>query len=604
MFFFDNDQINITLLQKPNSSGFLNLQKSLELYKDYIHFLEFSELQNSEFLNFKNALVIFFDNSLDHQELLIHMQKIKETHPQAFLYYYCEAGDEQTAQQCLAIGIAGFIYKDRPLSIWPIIKHNVYAKNNDSIGKSEIDHDDKKFQKIFKQLDRTLIAADSFLWEIEFPSFKTNVYSAKEEVLGWKIDKLMNKFESWKNLIHPEDRDLVLKSMDEHLKFKKEYRVEYRTLSASGDYLWTISIGQAEWNEQNEPTVFYGVSTNIDPLKKIEQNYRKTSDKFAAFFNNSKDALLIVDTNTLEILDCNQQASELYGYTKSELMQMMITDLSLEIEKTQQAFIKRVSSVSIRKHKKKDGSPIFIEVSAGYFEADGRHLTASALRDITQRVHDQNKLKISLSEKELLLKEVFHRVKNNLQIVVSILKVQVDGIEDLQTKSIIEQCIHRVMSMSLAHEQLYKKDSFAFVDMVDYLNNLAQYLIHSYTHPKNKIQWSIQGDTHKLNLDQIIPLGLIVNELITNSIKHAFTETTEPCIKIEIIAPENKRSIQISYTDNGPGFSTNKIIIPSKNQTVGLHLIQLLCRQLDGQFEFQNQSGFNFFLKIPIKKQN
>ena len=601
MFIFDNDQITITILQKPNSQGFSILKKSLDLYKDYTHFIEFHELDQDQAFKSQNTLVIFFDNSLDQQELLIHLQKIKAKNPQAFLYYYCEAGEEQIAQQCLAIGVDGFIYKDRAPSIWPTIKHHINSKNSNA-HKSEINQEDKKFQKIFKQLDRTLIAADSYLWEIEFPSYKTNVYSAKEEVLGWKLDKLMNKFESWKNLIHPEDRDKVFHSMEEHLKYKKEYRVEYRALSASGEYFWTISIGQAEWNEKNEPTVFYGVSTNIDPLKKIEQNYRKTSDKFAAFFNNSKDALLIIDTKTLEILDCNQQAHELYGYSKTELTQMKITDLSLEIEKTQLAFSKRVSSVSIRKHKKRDGSPIFIEVSAGYFESDGRELTAAAIRNISERVHDQNQIKISLAEKELLLKEVFHRVKNNLQIVVSILKVQVDSIQDVQTKSIIEQCINRVMSMSLAHEQLYKKDSFAYVDIVDYLNNLAQYLVHSYTHPKNKIQWSIHGDSHQLSLDQIIPLGLIVNELITNSIKHAFADTHEPCIKINIIAPDNKKYIQLHYSDNGPGLPADVKITPAKNQTVGLHLIQLLSRQLEGQLDYQNENGFQFSLRIPLKK--
>jgi two-component sensor histidine kinase len=201
-------------------------------------------------------------------------------------------------------------------------------------------------------------------------------------------------------------------------------------------------------------------------------------------------------------------------------------------------------------------------------------------------------------EKETLLKEIHHRVKNNLQVISSILRLQSSYVKDPSTLRILEESQQRILSMSMIHETLYKSNNFASINMANYFNELLEELINSYQqrsdliiHLDKKID-----DTH-LILDQAIPCGLIVNEVITNTLKYAFKDRNEGTIKIHFSELGNNYLLEIG--DNGMGFPDNFNI--DEPDTLGVQLILTLSEQLDGKLEMNQANGLMYSLQFPKK---
>ncbi len=193
-------------------------------------------------------------------------------------------------------------------------------------------------------------------------------------------------------------------------------------------------------------------------------------------------------------------------------------------------------------------------------------------------------LHTQLEQKNMLLKEVHHRVKNNLQTVSSLLSIQSRGVDDENTKKLLKNSQRRVLTMAMIHEMLYKKDEHVeHVPLAPYLQELSESLIAS-SNAKNTLDIDLELDIPDINLkvDTIISLGLIVNEIITNSIKYAFTPEEKAVIYIKL-EQNDQYSYQLAIGDNGVGFSKEKSDKPSNS--MGLKLIDSLARQIKGEIK-------------------
>lgn len=193
-------------------------------------------------------------------------------------------------------------------------------------------------------------------------------------------------------------------------------------------------------------------------------------------------------------------------------------------------------------------------------------------------------LHIQLDQKNMLLKEVHHRVKNNLQTVSSLLSIQSRGVDDENTKKLLKNSQRRVLTMAMIHEMLYKKDEHVeHVPLAPYLQELSESLIAS-SNAKNTLDIDLELDIPDINLkvDTIISLGLIVNEIITNSIKYAFTPEEKAVIYLKL-EQNDQYSYQLAIGDNGVGFSKEKSDKPSNS--MGLKLIDSLARQIKGEIK-------------------
>ena len=214
-------------------------------------------------------------------------------------------------------------------------------------------------------------------------------------------------------------------------------------------------------------------------------------------------------------------------------------------------------------------------------------------RENLERQRTQEHLSTSLGEKEVLLKEVHHRVKNNLQVVISMLRLQGDRMGD--PRAMLQESINRVTAMSLIHEKLYHSASLAHIDFGNYIRSLTSDLVHSYAAPSGQIQCEIVADRVDLQIDQAIPCGLIINELVSNALKHAFPNRRQGRIYIELAADGDEHLLLV-IRDDGVGIPANFDI--SKSDSLGMQLVHSLARQLGGSIDIDTRSGTCFAIRF------
>jgi two-component sensor histidine kinase/DNA-binding response OmpR family regulator len=234
-------------------------------------------------------------------------------------------------------------------------------------------------------------------------------------------------------------------------------------------------------------------------------------------------------------------------------------------------------------------------------------LYEQAQSEIVERMRVEEQIEASLQEKEVLLKEIHHRVKNNLQIVSSLLNLQTGYVDDAQTLGVLRDSRHRIRSMALIHEKLYQSQDLARVDFGEYIRNLAAFLLRSYGELAEAIALKIETDEVFLGIDSAVPCGLILNELISNSLKHAFSTNgnrpldengingTQGEIRIELRA-DSAGQLSLIVSDNGVGLSPD--LDYRHTSSLGLQLVNTLVRQLEGSVELDDSRGTAFHISF------
>jgi two-component sensor histidine kinase len=228
----------------------------------------------------------------------------------------------------------------------------------------------------------------------------------------------------------------------------------------------------------------------------------------------------------------------------------------------------------------------------------------SAVRKATEKVEliralkaKRDRLAASLAEKETLLKEVHHRVKNNLQVIASLLRLQAEGIGDPRLAVALEDSLNRVQSMALIHEQLYETEDLREVDLARHATLLATNLVQSYGIDHERICWRVNIQAVPLGVDRAIPAGLILNELISNALKHAFPGGRKGSLSIEG-GPRNG-NVVLQVRDDGVGMP--EVPDPRRPKSLGLEIVNILTRQLKGTFEIERGGGALCRLTFPEK---
>ncbi|HMK46201.1 MAG TPA: sensor histidine kinase, partial [Methanocella sp.] len=218
-------------------------------------------------------------------------------------------------------------------------------------------------------------------------------------------------------------------------------------------------------------------------------------------------------------------------------------------------------------------------------------LIGTITRDVTDQKMAESALRESLNEKDMLLREIHHRVKNNLQVISSMISLQIDASTDDAIGNVLEVCRDRIKSMALIHERLYLTDNFTRINFGDYVRKLASYLSHYHKDKAENISLTIDADDILLGIDTAIPCGLIVNELLTNSMKYAFPDDRKGEILVRLTTGENGHH-RLIVADNGVGMPPEIDI--TKTQTLGLQLVTLLADQLEGAVSIDSKGGAKF----------
>jgi two-component sensor histidine kinase len=239
-----------------------------------------------------------------------------------------------------------------------------------------------------------------------------------------------------------------------------------------------------------------------------------------------------------------------------------------------------------------------VESGIKYYEARFKKLNdfnvLCIIRDITEKRQAQDKINKSLKEKDVLLKEIHHRVKNNLQIVSSLLSLQSRYMKEPGSVEIFKESQSRIKSMALIHEKLYQTGDLTRINLSEYVNELVSDLFRSYSVNTYLVNYKIKSNRILLDINAAIPCGLIINELVTNSIKHAFPDNAQGEIFIEIKCVDDDFIIKVQ--DNGIGFP--KELDLNNINTLGLQLVTNLTNQLEGEIELSREGGTCFQIKF------
>lgn len=314
----------------------------------------------------------------------------------------------------------------------------------------------------------------------------------------------------------------------------------------------------------------------------------------------------------LHIVTINQATKDLLGFVDSELigkpLNIVFAEDGESLFKGNPFTGDKKSITNIRatfKAKNSQLIPVFLSISL--IESDNSQILGIVCigNDITDIKEAENKIKASLEEKELLLQEIHHRVKNNLQIISSLLSLQSGYVKDKDDLELFKESQSRVRSMAFIHEQLYQSADFTNIDFGTYVQNLVGYLSYSYSIDQSYINFKLDIDNVSLDINTAIPCGLIINELVTNSLKYAFPlieyikSSNDTVISTKLpneiciyLHPYKEDKFVLVVTDNGTGLPEN--INLTNTNTLGLRLVNSLVNQLDGNIELDRTNGTKF----------
>jgi PAS domain S-box-containing protein len=352
-------------------------------------------------------------------------------------------------------------------------------------------------------------------------------------------------------------------------------------------------------------TVDKAIEVAIDNTERIkaEKALRESEMKFRNLFEESRDAI-IINSREGAFFDVNQAALTLFGYTREAMMglnaQVLYADPADRFA-FQQELEKKGSVRDFEvKMRKKDGTVMDCLLTSSVWRAkDGSILGYDGIiRDITEKKQIEEQIKASLREKEVLLQEIHHRVKNNLQIVSSLLNLQSAYIKDAQYREMFRESQDRIRSMALVHSQLYRSENLAEINFNEYISTMVYSLFRSYGVSTDRIGIRINVDSISLGIGAAIPCGLIINELVSNSLKHAFPERRKGEIAVELRSSDG--IVVLTVRDNGVGIADR---IDSRNtETLGLRLVTILAEgQLQGTITLERDGGTAFCITFKEK---
>lgn len=382
-----------------------------------------------------------------------------------------------------------------------------------------------------------------------------------------------------------------------------------------GRETWVTTTKMPLRDEKGEIIGTFGISRDITWLKHLEMDLKRERDRAQNYLNLAPFIFLVLNADQTVAM-INQRGCEILGYREEEIIGKNWFDLCIpeRLREADKAEFNRVM---------RGEAPV-----AGYFEhpivtrsgeerviawrdialrdEEGRVIgTLSSGEDITEKLRLEEerekvykKLQDSLREKSFLLAEIHHRVKNNLQIISSLLSLQAEEITDPKFQEIFQESQNRIRSMALVHEKLYESESFSSINFSDYILDLTSFLFQTYSKNLFDVELFTDIEPISLGIDLAVPCGLIINELVSNALKYAFPASFKPPGKIWVSLKQvEPGQYELSVADNGVGLPEH--IDLERPKSLGLKLVHVLAKgQLEGQVEIFRDQGTRFVIRF------
>jgi PAS domain S-box-containing protein len=422
-------------------------------------------------------------------------------------------------------------------------------------------------------------------------------------VIGYSENELKcSEICSIVSLIVPEDRPAVVAEVQRALRDSKPFSVEYRLRHKDGTIRYLTELGVPISGNDGKPLYIDGVIFD-DTVRKQQARLLAEHDvRLRTLVQTIPDLIWLKDTDGV-YLSCNPMFERLYGARERDI-----------IGKTDYDFVNKEHADFFREHDRKAmaaGKPstneewltfadggyrgLFETIKAPLYDAEGALIGVLGIaRDITERKRTEEQLVRSLKEKEVMLKEIHHRVKNNMQVIYSLLSLQAKSVAEPSVRAMFMESQNRVHTMALIHERLYRSEDLAHIDFKDYLQSLVANIADTYK--RCDIVLSVEMEPIALDVNVGIPCGLIVNELVSNCLKYAFPAGKSGTVTVGINKDRDGNNV-LTVADNGIGFPAG---VDFRNtSTLGLQLVNVLTGQVRGTIELAKTAGTTFSIAFP-----
>jgi|GEM_PF-7126994 len=422
---------------------------------------------------------------------------------------------------------------------------------------------------------------------------------AYETVWGRTCASLQASPRQWIDDIHPEDRQRVLrKALSKQTS--GSYDEQFRIVRPDGTIRW---IDARAFPVKDQCGAIYriaGVARDITDSRMAAAALQDERDRLRQILDSQFGFVVELSLDGA-IVEINQMPLTLAGLSREEVLGRPVVDIGWVQPNSVPLVLAGIKAAALGETMRCDVGAFFPDLGLRDVDAifsprrnaEGEVISVLGFGvDISERVHAETQVLKSLREKETLLKEIHHRVKNNLQVISSLLSMQADSVEDTTARSQLQESQHRVRAMAMIHEKLYQSDSLAKVDFGDYVSHLTIFLHRNYA-TRATVRLVVDADENvPLNIDTAIPAGLILNELVTNAFKHAFKDGQPHALTVLLRKSDDGCSLTVA--DDGPGLPAGFVL--GKSESLGMELVEALTAQLKASLTVEKEGGTRFRL--------
>jgi PAS domain S-box-containing protein len=378
------------------------------------------------------------------------------------------------------------------------------------------------------------------------------------------------------------------------------FEVIYRLRRADNTIITVQEIGQAVPGSDGRGARVLGAIRDITARVRAEEEVRESAHKYRMLFDGAHDAIFLL--RDLSVVDCSAHAEVLFGAPTASLLGRSIEAFSPPFQPDGQPTGVRLAPLARAalggepqffewRHVRADGTEFDAEVSLKAIVLAGVHHLQAIVRDITDRKRAAESAKTILLQKETLLREAHHRIKNNLATVASLLSLQADRVQDPGSCGTLRDACNRVRTMSAIYEKLFSSQSYTVVDLRPYLSGLIEALARAYVVHRDRVVLSSAIEEGVVPVRSAFPLGLIVNEIVTNALKHAFPEDRSGRVDVSVRAVADGK-LEVVIADDGIG-------LPARARErqapgFGLDLVEVMVAQIEGTLSVENRSGTRY----------
>jgi PAS domain S-box-containing protein len=355
--------------------------------------------------------------------------------------------------------------------------------------------------------------------------------------------------------------------------------------------------------------------SDITERKRAEEELRRSEEKHRMLFETMAQGVIFQDADD-RIISVNPAAERILGLSFDQMQGRTSMDPRWRViheDGSDSAAETRPSVIALRTGKKAQEilaifNPIkeswtWVSISAvpQFRPGESRpYQVYTTFEDITDRKQAEEVIRTSLREKEVLLREIHHRVKNNMQVISSLFNLQAGYIKDEEALRILKEGQTRIRSMALVHEKLYKSGDLSKIDLAGYIRSLLTHLFHAYLVDPSQVRLETELEDVPLDINTAMPCGLILNELISNALKHAFPSGRKGVLMIRLRRGENG-AVELRIADNGVGFP--KGLDFRRTDSLGMQIVNLLVGQLGGTIKLVVKNGTAFTVAFRETKQ-